>query len=166
MKAQCWSPSRRDLLKGLASAAALLPVGGLLAQATKKAASTNRRRVDVHHHMLPPFIDLWKGRNWSAEVSLETMDKFGTETAVLSVTGLQPTYADLFYDGTEKSRAFVRRMNDYGAKAVSEHPKRFGLFACLPLPNQEAVLKEIEYAFDTLKSDGVMLFSNMGDKWP
>ena len=129
-------------MKGLASAAALLPASGLLAQATKKAASTtNRRRVDVHHHMLPPFIDLWKGRNWSPEVSLETMDKFGTETAVLSVTGLQPTYADLFYDGTEKSRAFVRKMNDYGAKAVSDNSKRFGLFACLPLPDQDAVHK-------------------------
>jgi predicted TIM-barrel fold metal-dependent hydrolase len=167
MKAQCWSPSRRDLLKGLASAAGLLPVGGLLAQATKKAAgTTNRRRVDVHHHMLPPFIDLWKGRKWSPEVSLETMDKFGTETAVLSVTGLQPTYADLFYEGTEKSRTFVRKMNDYGAKAVSDNRKRFGLFACLPLPDQDAVHKEIEYALDTLKADGFMLFSNMGDKWP
>jgi predicted TIM-barrel fold metal-dependent hydrolase len=84
---------------------------------------------------------------------------------VLSVTGLQPSFADLFYDGTEKARAFVRRMNDYGAKLMSDRPKRFGFFACLPVPDQDAVLKEIEYAFDTLKADGVMLFSNSGDKW-
>lgn len=167
-----WNPSRRDLLRGLAAAATLLPANGLLAQtAAKPARSRNRRRIDVHHHMLPPIIDLWKnvrdlGRDWGPELSLETMDKFGTETAVLSVTGLGPSYADLYYDGTEKARAFVRTMNDYGAKAVADHPKRFGLFACLPLPDLNAALKEIEYAFDALKADGVMLFSNAGNKWP
>lgn len=168
MKAQnFFNPSRRDLLMGLASAGAALAAGTLLAQSKKAAAASgNRRRVDVHHHMMPPVIELWKGRNWSPEVSLETMDKFGTETAILSVTGLQPTFADLFYEGTEKSRAFVRKMNDYGAKAVSDRPKRFGLFACMPLPDVDASLKEIEYAFDKLKADGVMLFSNTGEKWP
>jgi len=160
-------PSRRELVRRFASAVTLLPACALLAQTKKKAGNpANHRRVDVHHHMLPPFIELWKGRNWSPEVSLETMDKFGTETAILSVTGLQPSFADLFYDGNEKSRAFVRKMNDFGAKTVSDHSKRFGLFACLPLPDQDAVHKEIEYAFDTLKADGVMLFSNTGDKWP
>jgi len=47
MKAQCWSPSRRDLLKGLASAAAILPAGSLLAQATKKTAGAANRRIEI-----------------------------------------------------------------------------------------------------------------------
>jgi 6-methylsalicylate decarboxylase len=161
------NPSRRELLVGFAAAGAGLTARSLLAQSKRAAAgSANRRRVDVHHHMLPPMIDLWKPRHWSPEVSLEAMDQFGTETAVLSVTGLQPEFADLFYDGSERARSFVRKMNDFGAKTVSDHPKRFGLFACVPLPNQDAVLKEIEYAFDTLKADGLMLFSNTGNKWP
>ncbi len=161
-------PSRRDVLTGLAAGAtaALFPATGLLAQNKKASAASNRHRVDVHHHMLPPLIDFWKGRNWSPEMSLETMDQFGTETAILSVTGLQPFFADLFYDGSEKARAFVRKTNDYGAKAVSDRPKRFGLFACVPLPDVDASLKEIEYSFDTLKADGLMLFSNTGNKWP
>ena len=170
--------SRREILASLAAAAgAIIPSTRLLAQAAQKAAtSANRRRIDVHHHMLPPVIDLWKnprsfpnypvGFNWSPEVSLEAMDKYGTETAVLSVTGLGPSYADLYYDGTDRARVLVRQMNEFGARAMADHPKRFGFFACLPMPNQDAALKEIEYAFDTLKADGVMFFSDIGEKYP
>jgi predicted TIM-barrel fold metal-dependent hydrolase len=45
------------------------------------------------------------------------------------------------------------------------NPKRFGLFASLPAKSVDATMKEIEYAFDTLKCDGVSLFTNTGDKW-
>lgn len=169
--------SRRAILASFAATAAMLPARRILAQANQKSTSSaNRRRIDVHHHMLPPVIDLWKnprsfpnypvGFNWSPEVSLEAMDKYGTETAVLSVTGLGPSYADLYYDGTDRARGLVRQMNEFGAKAMSDHPKRFGFFACLPVPNQDAALKEIEYAFDTLKADGVMFFSSIGDQHP
>jgi predicted TIM-barrel fold metal-dependent hydrolase len=153
--------SRRDLLRTVAAGAAALalPIGAMKAQA-------KRGRIDVHHHMLPAFIDLWSARKWSPQVSIEAMDKFGTETSILSVTGLTPSYADLFYDGSEKARAFVRRMNDYGAKVASDNPKRFGFFAVLPMPDQDACLKEIAYAFDTLKADGIVMFTDTGDKWP
>jgi len=153
--------SRRRLLQTIAAgaAAAALPIGAVKAQA-------KRGRIDVHHHMMPPFIDLWSARKWSPQQSIETMDKFGTETSILSVTGLTPAYADLFYDGSERAKAFVRRMNDYGAKLASDNPKRFGFFAALPMPNQDDCLKEIEYAFDTLRADGVMMFTDTGEKWP
>ncbi len=153
--------SRRDLLRILATgaAAAALPVGAVKAQA-------KRGRIDVHHHMMPPMIDLWSARHWSPQVSIEAMDKFGTETAILSVTGLTPAYADLFYDGSERAHTFIRRMNEYGAKVASDNPKRFGAFAVLPLPDVDLSLKEIEYTFDTLKADGVVMFTDTGDKWP
>ena len=95
-----------------------LPLGVMNAQA-------KRGRIDVHHHMMPAFIDLWSARKWSPQVSIEAMDKFGTETAIyLSVTGLTPSYAGLpFYDGSERARTFIRRMNDYGAKVASDNPK-------------------------------------------
>jgi predicted TIM-barrel fold metal-dependent hydrolase len=48
---------------------------------------------------------------------------------------------------------------------VRDHKGRFGLFATLSMIDIDATLKEIEYAFDTLKADGVGIQSNYGDKW-
>jgi 6-methylsalicylate decarboxylase len=55
--------------------------------------------------------------------------------------------------------------NEFGARVVADHKGRFGLFATLPLPHIDESLKEIEYAFDTLKADGVFVWTNYGDHW-
>jgi predicted TIM-barrel fold metal-dependent hydrolase len=47
-----------------------------------------------------------------------------------------------------------------------DFPGRFGLFATLPMLEIASTLKELEFAFDTLKADGVGLQTNYGDKWP
>jgi 6-methylsalicylate decarboxylase len=154
--------TRRTLLKGLAAAgaAAFLPD----ALTTALAAQNRRRgRIDVHHHFVPAFQpNANVGRGWTPQASLDVMGKHGTESAILSLT----VAADYLYDGTEKGRAFARRANEYAAMLMRDRPGQFGFFAALPLMEPDASLKEIEYAFDTLKCEGVSIFSNTGAKWP
>jgi len=149
--------SRRDLLKAFAAAGAAVPMGRLLAQ-----NGANPRRIDMHHHFQLPDAGRGRGggQSWSPSLALEVMDKHGIETTILSRPGGEA------YDKTEKGATFARRVNEYAAKVVSDNPKRFGFFAVIPFPDTDASLKELEYAYGTLKADGVSLMSSIGEKWP
>lgn len=57
-------------------------------------------------------------------------------------------------------------VNEEGARLKTTHPTRVGFFASLPLPHVESAVAEIEHAFDTLKADGVVLYSNTGGIYP
>lgn len=172
--------SRRDVLKSLAAAGvaaaatALCSTTDSLAQTA--SATTRKGLIDVHHHMTPSFYmslrraeqrgdnrrDPANVRNWTPAVSLEQMDKFGIATAMISlaVSGVS------FNQGDDAAVTLARKSNEFGAQMMKDHPGRFGLFAALPLPNQDASLREIEYAYDTLKADGIALVTDYGDKWP
>jgi predicted TIM-barrel fold metal-dependent hydrolase len=155
--------SRRDVLVGVV-ASALVPA---LAH-----AKTSPRRVDVHHHSVPPFLlertraALFAGSPYAAEVaawtpqrSLEQMEQWGIATAIIS----NPTnWSSLGPDGN----ALCRRTNEYTAQLRADHKGRFGFFGALPLPDTDAALQEAAYALDTLKADGIGLVTSYGDKWP
>ncbi len=93
---------------------------------------------------------------------MELMDKNGISTVIIS----GGAYGDQVYTGTEAGRTMARKLNDYAAKIVSDNPKSFGFFAVVPFPDADGSLKEIEYAYETLKADGVGILSSIGDKWP
>lgn len=135
---------------------------------------SNPRRIDVHHHMLPPeYAALTRERilqitsgdttvlSWTPEVTLAQMEEYGIASSILSLP-----VPGAWYDGKEKSRKLARIANEYGARLAQEHPGRFGVFAALPLPDVDGSLKEIEYAYDVLRADGIYLQTSYEDKWP
>jgi predicted TIM-barrel fold metal-dependent hydrolase len=125
-------------------------------------------RIDVHHHMLPPFYmdlrravpEVGKMPFWSPSKSLDDMEKNGVTTAMLSLA-----VSGVTFDAGEAGRSLARKSNDFGAQLVKDHPASFGLLAALPLPDPRGSLMEVEYALDTLHADGIALLSSYGDKW-
>ena len=45
-------------------------------------------------------------------------------------------------------------------KLQASRPGRYGIFAALPMLDTDLTLKEIAYAYDTLKVDGVAMFTS------
>jgi len=158
---------RRDVLLGL------LATGGhaMIARAAAGQAAAPARpyRIDIHHHFAPPaWVTAVKGRpllqpantTWTPAKSIEDMDRGGVAAAMVSITN-----PGLWFGDAPMTRDLARACNEYGATLVRDHPSRFGLFAAVPLPDVDGALKEIEHALDTLKADGIGLFTSYGDRW-
>jgi len=161
---------RREFIAGLAAMGASALVPDLLEGAqTRPAASAAPHRIDVHYHgNSPGFIAAIKAHNtgqmplmnWTPAKALEDMDRDAVATSIMSTS--EPS---VYFGDAAAARALARECNDYFAKLVSDHPARFGMFATLPLPDVDGALREIEYAFDTLKADGVCFMSSYEGKY-
>ncbi|PWU10363.1 MAG: amidohydrolase [Terriglobia bacterium] len=169
------STSRRKFVAGLAAAGA----GAVSPGWRLRAQSGNPRVIDCHHHFVSPaflktltakqgrklegftnYFPLGLWQNYSPARDIELMDKQGVATAMISVTS-----PGVWFGDREEARKLAREMNEYGAKMASDYKGRFGLFALLPLPLIDESLREIEYAFDTLKADGVGILTSYGNRW-
>lgn len=163
--------SRRRFLQ----AAGAFGAAGIAGCATPAASGGGV--IDTHHHFYSPeyqkaWLDWEDARKiphfsqqvaWTRERSIAEMDKGGVRTSILSLASTPGVWFDA---GNEQAARMARSCNEYGANMVRDFPGRFGLFATLPMVDVEASLKEIAYAFDTLKAQGVGLQTNYGDKWP
>src|SRR5580700_9740214 len=166
------SPRRRDFLTGLAAlgAGALLPAG---------SSAQSARVIDCHHHFVSQaflkalttkqghktegftsFFPLGLWKDYSPAKDIESMDRDGVATALISCTA-----PGVWFGNPDEARVLARELNEYGAKMVSDYKGRYGLLAVLPIPRVDESLKEIEYAFDTLKADGVGILTSYGNHW-
>ena len=164
--------SRRRFLGAIPAlaAAALAPAIPAFAQ----APVVTTRKIDFHHHFfspawvklvetkhsVKPVLGFDQFKSYSVAHDIESMDKGNVEKAFLSVT--QP---GVWFGDKEETRRAARELNEYAARLKSDHKGRYGHFAVIPLPDVEGSLREIEYAFDTLKADGVGLLSSYDNVW-
>ncbi len=156
--------SRRGFLSGLAA----LGAGSLLSGCeTLDKSYAKTPRIDIHHHIAPPSYSAeLKSMNrehaaWSIQATLDDMDKSGISTALTSLInpGMQAWAGNV-----PALRRIARESNEYAASLSQKYPGRFGSFASIPFPDIEGSLKEIEYAMDTLKADGIYLWTSYGGK--
>jgi hypothetical protein len=130
--------------------------------------------IDTHHHIYSPrYVDAnlqrlradtralpaTAYRSWSPKWALEQMDKANVRAAVVSMTS-----PGVWWNNGHEARMWARECNEFGAGMARDFPGRFGMFAALPLPDTEGSLREIAYALDTLKLDGVGLLTSYAGK--
>jgi 6-methylsalicylate decarboxylase len=129
------------------------------------------QRVDVHQHVVPPFyaeqLPACGGDpsgsvtpEWSPESAIEMMDALRIATGILSVSTPGVVGWPL-----QQRREMARRINEYVAQVVANHPDRFGNFATLPLPDIDGAIAEIDYALGDLRADGVVVLANYEGKY-
>ena len=158
--------SRRSVLSGVA-AVGLAASASIVARATPALAQAADKisLIDVHHHFLPP-VYLAENRDrvspaalqWEPQKALDAMDTQNVETAVLSLP-----LPGVWLGDAQAARRMSRLCNEYAADLARSHRGRFGLFPVVPLPDTEGSLREIEYALDVLKVDGIGLLTSYGD---
>jgi predicted TIM-barrel fold metal-dependent hydrolase len=133
---------------------------------------SNTNRIDVHHHFLPPeFIaELdrqgrdWTGGpiipEWNVSMARDVMERHGIAAAVGSVVPY------MYWGDAAAAARWARHCNEFMAGIVRNDPQHFGAFAALPVPDTQGACREVEYALDVLKLDGVQLWSSSGGVYP
>ena len=159
--------SRRSFLGALGA----IGTAGALASSgcTSFGVPAKPHRIDVHHHISPPEwvtalkkskLDTPPVTDWTPQRSLDDMDKAGIATSMTS-----PTLPAVGFLPPAEAAAVARASNEYARKLADQDPGRFGVFALLPMPHVDETLKEIAYAFDVLKADGVAFMTSYDDKF-
>ena len=141
------------------SAAPSLVLGAVDSQARP---STKPHSIDVHHHMIPPvFGTLEEGQRahpardaLDPQATSNQMDNAGVATAILSglAAGLP---ADALSTGDH--RRLVRQPTTMPPKARRITRADSASLRCADAGRRQSALKEIEYALDDIKADGIGL---------
>jgi len=136
-----------------------------------KTPVPSTRRIDVHFHLIPPFYRdagyaagrgpaIGKYPDWTPELALEVMDRFGIAVALTSLA--QPGVG---FGTPTSAQELARRCNDYSAELTARWPSRFGAFVTVPMASVDGACEEIAYGLDRLGMNGVSLFASYGEKF-
>ena len=166
-RGQALGVSRRGagqlLMAGALSA--MLPVE---ARAATVAPGSAGRRIDLHHHFMPPvyrqalqaagmtLADSPRGLpDWSEQAMSAMMDDLSIERASISIASPGMNFGD-----NAAARKLARQVNEEGARLARAHSGRIGFFASTPLPDVAGAVDEVVYALDRLGADGVVFQTN------
>lgn len=128
--------------------------------------------IDTHQHPIPEHYKRalasvgihGSGENpwaeWSVAAQLELMDQTGIVAAVNSIAS-----PGVYFGEADFAARLARECNEGSARMVADHPKRFGAFAILPLPDVGAAIRETAYALDMLKLEGICLLSHVAGQY-
>ncbi|KAH8590501.1 hypothetical protein B0O99DRAFT_745221 [Bisporella sp. PMI_857] len=132
-------------------------------------------KLDVHSHVIPGiyrqalidngfpvrngtlFTDGFPVPEWTLEGHVASMDSLGINYSTLSVSAPGLNFLS---DDPCAAAELAREINDLMYNYTQTYPTRLGAMCLLPLPDVEAAVAEIEYCLDTLKFDGVGLYTN------
>jgi predicted TIM-barrel fold metal-dependent hydrolase len=103
-----------------------------------------------HQTFFPPKLP-----DWSAGHALDIMSEESIRAQVLSLPD-----ATVGLRGETACRC-AREINEALAEIVAQHPRQFAAFAVIPHDDTESSLREIEYALDVLKLDGICTTTNI-----
>jgi predicted TIM-barrel fold metal-dependent hydrolase len=142
----------------------------------QQASPNSSFKVDVHTHPIPDFYREallaagYPGENASTifvdgfltpypfaiDSYLTARREQGYNFSMLSITapGLS------FLKGNALASSYARKINDYFAENIRANPKELGAFGILPLPDINGSLTEIAYCLDTLKLEGIGMYTN------
>ncbi len=120
--------------------------------------------IDAHcHYLTERYVEALKkyGRidedgfpvpAWSLETQLQYMETCGIGHALLSLSTPHQNFGD---DGF--SAELSRSINEEAADLCKKYPEKFSFAACLPLPNVELAVEELQFGFDRLGAKAVKL---------
>ena len=123
--------------------------------------------IDVHHHsfnhkyreaLVKYGYDNVGGiapPPWNPDIARSQMENNGIRAAITSISAPGVHFGD-----DNEARDLARHCNEYSADFVRDDKQKFGFFAALPMPCVDATLEEINYAFDVLNADGVVMMSS------
>lgn len=130
------------------------------------------RLIDVHQHVIPDIYKselasvgvLGSGENpwpaWSMKRQLELMDELGIDAVLMSIASPGAYFGD-----AEFTKRLVKTCNEWMAQMVIDYPGKFGAMGFVSLPDVTAACRDVAYALDVLKLDGVNLQTHTAHRY-